>query len=53
MTPFLSNMYDTEPEAPILPPFLPNAVRTLAAVRLTFEVKVSTMIIEPLGPNPS
>ena len=46
-------MYETEPDAPMLPPFLPKAVRTLAAVRLTFEVKVSTMIIEPFGPNPS
>ncbi len=32
------------------PPFL-QAARTLAAVRLTFEVKVSTINMEPFGPN--
>ena len=52
-TPFLSNMNDTEPDAPMFPPFLPKAERTLAAVRFTFEVSVSTINIEPFGPKPS
>ncbi len=50
---FLSNMNYTNQMHPCSPLFLPKAERTLAAVRFTFEVSVSTINIEPFGPKPS
>ena len=49
-TPFLLKFQDTQPAAPILPPYLSKWWRTLPAVRLRLSVMVSTITAMPLGP---
>jgi hypothetical protein len=44
------NWKATEPSAPRLPPWVLNAERTLATVRTTLLVAVSTMMATPWGP---
>ena len=48
-TPLRSNMYDTEPESPMLPFCLLNAERTSDAARLRLSVRHSTMTATPPG----
>jgi hypothetical protein len=48
--PMRSKPWLTAPDAPRLPPFLLNAVRTFVAVRLRLSVSASTMIATPPGP---
>ena len=50
MMPLRSNIQATEPGAPSEPPYLPNAKRTSAAVRLRLSVSASTISAAPLAP---
>ena len=49
----LSNINDTQPGVPTLPPPFVNAFLMLDAARFLLSVKASTMIAVPLGPYPS
>ena len=53
ISPFLPNMYETDPETPRFPPFLSKAVFTDAAVLFLLSVSASTIIATPPGPYPS
>jgi hypothetical protein len=50
IVPFLSKRYATDPGSPRLPPFLENAWRTSALVRLRLSVSASTSSATPPGP---
>lgn len=51
--PFVSNIKETHPGVPTLPPPFVKAFLTLEAVRFLLSVNVSTIIAVPLGPYPS
>ena len=53
MRPTRSNMKETEPVSPRLPPCLEKSERTLAAARLRLSVSTSTITPVPPGPKPS
>ncbi len=49
-SPARSNMKETEPVSPMLPPFLLKIARMSAAVRFRLSVIASTMMATPPGP---
>ena len=50
ISPFLPNIYETDPETPRFPPFLSKAIFTDEAVLFLLSVRASTIIATPAGP---